>query len=79
MKKALYPGVDVHFAKGFKCMTCHTKKEMHGDGNSYQSWLDPGATEVKCENCHSPLASNTAHDIHSAKVHCTACHAKTVI
>jgi len=78
-EKTLYPGVDVHFAKGFTCMTCHTKKEMHGDGTRYNSWLDPGATEVKCEKCHSPLASNTAHNIHSAKVHCTACHAKTVI
>jgi len=78
-EKTLYAGVDVHYAKGFTCMTCHTKKEMHGDGTSYASWLDPGATEVRCETCHSPLATNTAHSIHSQKVHCTACHAKTVI
>ncbi len=78
-EKALYPGVDVHFAKGFKCMTCHTKKEMHGDGNTYASWLDPGATEVKCETCHSNLPNYPAHSIHLQKVHCTACHAKTVI
>ncbi len=78
-EKALYPGVDVHYSKGMTCMNCHTKKEMHGDGTSYASWLDPGATEVRCENCHTPLASNQAHNIHSAKVHCTACHAKTVI
>ncbi len=70
---------DVHVLKGFKCTSCHTKKEMHGDGKAYASQLDVGATEVTCEKCHPSLPSNTSHDIHQAKVQCTACHVKSVI
>ena len=74
---------DVHREKGFTCTSCHTKKEMHGDGNSYTSMLEPGATEASCENegCHpaSELASTQAHDIHSGKVYCNACHAQTIV
>jgi hypothetical protein len=31
------PDVDVHFAKGFKCMQCHSAREVHGDGIEYAS------------------------------------------
>jgi hypothetical protein len=70
---------DVHVLKGFKCTSCHTKKEMHGDGKTYASMLDPGATEVTCETCHTSLPSNTSHSLHQTKVQCTACHVKSVI
>lgn len=71
---------DVHYAKGFRCMSCHTQREMHGDGRTYSSWLDPGATDAKCENpgCHPTISSTPAHTLHP-NVHCTACHARTVI
>ncbi|MDZ7292123.1 MAG: T9SS type A sorting domain-containing protein [candidate division KSB1 bacterium] len=70
---------DVHVLKGFKCTSCHTKKEMHGDGTSYASMLEAGATEVSCEKCHTTVSSNTSHSIHQTKVQCTACHVKSVI
>ncbi len=73
-----YP--DVHRDAGyFRCMSCHTLKEMHGDGREYASWLEPGAMEAACERCHRAPKSNPAHDIHLATVHCTACHTKSVI
>ncbi|MDR5695861.1 MAG: hypothetical protein QN198_09615 [Armatimonadota bacterium] len=70
---------DVHRAKGLRCMDCHTTREMHGDGKKYASWLAPGAMDAACENCHRTLARNPAHDIHAATVHCTSCHAQSVI
>ncbi|GBC82973.1 hypothetical protein HRbin10_02111 [bacterium HR10] len=73
-----YP--DVHRSAGsFRCMSCHTLKEMHGDGREYASWLEPGAMEVTCEQCHPAPKSNPAHDIHMATVQCTACHTRSVL
>ncbi|MGB9630358.1 MAG: hypothetical protein ACPL6D_17015, partial [Thermodesulfobacteriota bacterium] len=40
---------DVHFAKGMKCMDCHTSSEMHGDGIEYISMKQPGAMDTNCE------------------------------
>jgi len=72
---------DVHRDKGMGCMSCHTKREMHGDGMIYASMLEPGAMDAKCENCHptDKLPQNTAHAIHSAKVDCSACHMQSVV
>lgn len=72
-----YP--DVHRARGFRCMSCHTPREMHGDGREYASWLEPGVMDVACERCHRSIPSNQSHNIHQATVHCTACHAKSVL
>ncbi len=75
-----YPGVDVHQAKGLTCTSCHTKAEVHGDdGVAYASLKEPGAIKVKCEDCHTPLPSNTSHSVHSGKVDCAACHAVSVL
>ncbi|MEJ5251891.1 MAG: hypothetical protein HPY54_08975 [Chthonomonadetes bacterium] len=70
---------DVHRQKGFRCMSCHTLEDVHGDGTQYASWLDEGAVKVKCEHCHRSLASNTAHDIHKEDVDCTACHTQSIV
>jgi hypothetical protein len=70
---------DVHRAKGMECTTCHTSREMHGDGTKYASWLEPGAMDVSCEKCHTKLPANAAHAVHEKTVHCTSCHAQTVI
>jgi len=72
---------DVHRDRGFGCKDCHTSREMHGDGHRYPSMLEPGAMEIKCENCHTSdvLPHNTAHDIHQAKLDCTACHTQSII
>lgn len=70
---------DVHRDLGFTCRSCHTKREMHGDGQVYLSWLEPGAMDVSCDRCHRTVPSNTSHDIHQATVDCTACHTQSVL
>lgn len=70
---------DIHRQEGFRCVDCHTAREMHGDGRPYTSWLEPGATETRCEKCHIGRATIPAHDIHRNTVHCTACHTRSVI
>ena len=86
-EKQLYPDTeangDVHRKKGMTCMSCHKKDEMHGDGNTYSSWLDEGASKTKCIDCHplSGLSSNTSHDTHAKteKVDCLACHTTSIV
>ena len=70
---------DVHRNAGMTCMDCHTSDDIHGDGNQYKSWLEPGAVDVKCETCHTQIASNTYHDIHTQTVDCVACHVQSVV
>jgi len=70
---------DVHRDAGFGCKDCHTSREMHGDGHGYDSMLEPGAMDIKCENCHTTLVDNIPHSIHQENVHCTACHTQSVI
>ncbi|MGC1953187.1 MAG: cytochrome c3 family protein [Gammaproteobacteria bacterium] len=78
---------DVHREAGFTCTSCHTKREMHGDGNVYSSLLAPGAKGVQCEDCHldadnpapSPSFANPYHEIHAKRVDCSACHAQTML
>ncbi|MFC1491768.1 hypothetical protein ACFLQ0_04180 [Nitrospinota bacterium] len=44
---------NVHFQKGMACIDCHTKAELHGDGNIYaKKWQ---AVEVECVNCHGTV------------------------
>jgi len=72
---------DVHRAKGFTCVSCHKKEELHGDdGVTYNSFLAPGAVAADCANsgCHPNYAhTNPAVDPHAGKLHCTSCHAST--
>lgn len=70
---------DVHVAAGMTCMSCHSKREMHGDGKSYVSQLDKGAMDTKCENCHASRVKNEAHTVHEKSLDCSACHTKAVI
>ena len=86
-EKQLYPDSeangDVHRKKGMTCMNCHKKEELHGDGNTYTSWLDEGASKTSCLECHplSGLSSNTSHDTHAKteKVDCLACHTTSIV
>jgi hypothetical protein len=47
--------------------------------------LDPGAVTTSCEGCHTgaspvgPAVDVVTHDPHSGKLHCSACHVKSVI
>ncbi len=41
---------DIHYQKGMLCIDCHTKLDLHGDGNIY-SKREQGV-EIECEDCH---------------------------
>lgn len=66
---------DVHASRGMTCMSCHTTREVHGNGVAYATYAEPGAVEARCENCHDG-AKCKAFTVHNAKVDCSACHAR---
>ena len=78
---------DVHRSAGATCDMCHTAREIHGDGqyqgDHYNSRYEV-ATMPRCEDCHSPLARNTYHDVHtgaaaeaeSRRLQCQVCHSQ---
>ena len=70
---------DVHIALGMTCQDCHTSREMHGDGQVYQSQKQPGAMDARCDRCHEDISNSTSHRKHGGKVSCQACHAHTVL
>ena len=70
---------DVHRDAGMGCMDCHSLGDVHGDGTTYASMLEEGAIDARCLNCHTDLASNSYHNIHSETVDCTACHVQSVV
>ncbi|MBI4536076.1 MAG: T9SS type A sorting domain-containing protein [Ignavibacteriae bacterium] len=76
---------DVHRSRGMKCWACHTSNDIHGTTATPNSMLEPGAIEVDCDDCHTTaggtLPDHTAWDpaSHNGKIHCTSCHARTVI
>jgi len=70
---------DVHFAKGMKCMDCHSSREMHGDGTAYISLKQRDAMDTKCEKCHPSVKSTESHTVHGDKVDCKACHVRHVV
>lgn len=71
--------LDVHLAKDMTCMDCHSGREVHGDGNVYNSMKDENAMTTRCENCHSNLSKNTSHTVHGSKVDCKACHERQMV
>lgn len=71
----------VHLKASMQCIDCHSKREMHGDGNCYQSMRAPGAMDTKCENCHTQdaeeypaIPQTNSHFVHNDKLDCAACH-----
>ena len=78
---------DVHRDAGMPCWDCHTGNDMHGNsdpGIVYNSMLEPDAIEADCDDCHGntiPLPDHSGYDpaAHNGKIHCTACHAQTVL
>jgi hypothetical protein len=70
--------VDVHFEKGMGCMDCHTAREVHGDGKTYNSLRQEGAMDVSCAGCHDELSAIPSHTIHGGKLDCGTCHLKDV-
>jgi hypothetical protein len=69
---------DVHFARGMRCMECHSAREIHGDGKLYDSMRAPGATDARCENCHKDLSKCPASAVHHGKLDCSACHVRKI-
>ncbi len=79
-ERTAYPNTDVHQLAGVTCVNCHSKAELHGDdGVAYNSLYEDGAVKVKCEDCHTPLPTNTSHTLHASKVDCAACHAVSIL
>jgi hypothetical protein len=76
---------DVHRSAGMKCWSCHHSNDMHGTATVHNSMLEPGAMEAECTNCHTtaggtlPDHTNWDPPAHNNKIHCTACHARTVL
>ena len=68
---------DVHLTKqGYSCMNCHTKNEIHGDGQVYDQRYKVSSLP-ECENCHSGLNdSNVFHMVHINTFSCNACHSQ---
>lgn len=75
---------DVHESEYAECMDCHSLREVHGDGMMYNSMWDAGARDTTCEGCHTgsnPVgtAVTVSHEPHNGKLHCSACHLKSVV
>lgn len=70
---------DVHFAGGLACMSCHTSREIHGDGTGFDTYQQPGVFDVTCERCHPGLEWSASHTVHGGKLDCKACHVKELV
>ena len=70
---------DVHRDAGMGCTDCHSRDDSHGDGSTYESMFEPGAMDVRCEDCHESPSSNDYHMLHSETVDCSSCHTQTVL
>jgi hypothetical protein len=71
----------VHAKSNMDCVDCHSKKEIHGDGNAYSSMRQDGAMETACTDCHTKdateypaLPGTRSHTVHKGKLACNACH-----
>jgi hypothetical protein len=69
---------DVHYARGMNCVDCHSAREIHGDGISYDSMQAAGAMDARCESCHADLSRCPSNAVHKGKVDCVACHVREV-
>jgi len=68
---------DVHLTKkGFKCTTCHSGDELHGNGVAVDQRY--AYTELpECEDCHQGKAtSNSYHSVHYESFNCQVCHSQ---
>jgi len=68
---------DVHLTKrGFTCMNCHNKDEIHGDGQIYdQRYKMP--LKPECTDCHAGINnSNPFHSAHMNTFSCNVCHSQ---
>ena len=71
---------DVHSEKGMNCYSCHTGKELHGDGKIYGHRYDV-ENSPSCISCHKKIYSKNSknrkvHIIHSDRAECYVCHSQ---
>lgn len=70
---------DVHLTKlpnGGHCINCHSKYELHGDGQIYDQRYKMQLAP-RCEQCHSGVAtSNQYHRMHATTFNCQTCHSQ---
>jgi len=74
---------DVHYLQGYKCDFCHSKEEIHGDGQYNGEHYDHRyevATMPRCEKCHRNTTPNAYHDMHvgnpGLNLQCQVCHSQ---
>jgi hypothetical protein len=48
---------DIHYDSGMTCIDCHTKQDLHGDGNIYTKREQ--AVEIECHDCHGTLEARS--------------------
>lgn len=68
---------DVHLTKmGYKCVTCHSTDEIHGDGVKYDTRYQM-ALKPECTDCHSGVeTANNYHSKHFDTFNCNVCHSQ---
>jgi thiosulfate/3-mercaptopyruvate sulfurtransferase len=68
---------DVHLTnRQFTCIRCHTKNEIHGDGNIYDQRYKM-ALLPKCTDCHASVSNtNSYHAAHLNTFSCNTCHSQ---
>lgn len=62
---------DIHKAKGFSCIKCHSGIDVMGDGADHFHKED--SVYIKCETCHKIKLDNH-HDKNHERAHCASCH-----
>lgn len=65
---------DVHNKAGMGCMSCHTEKEVHGDGVKHQTMIGSGAVTAECKHCHEKITGQWHSQSHLDRVTCQSCH-----
>lgn len=68
---------DVHLSSnGFKCLSCHSGHEMHGNGEPVEQRY--AYTELpSCQDCHTGIQSaNIYHSFHYSTFNCQVCHSQ---
>jgi thiosulfate/3-mercaptopyruvate sulfurtransferase len=70
-------GADVHYVpNGMKCVDCHDRLELHGDGTTHEDRIASG-NGPQCEDCHGSDAQiNDYHQAHWGELSCQSCHSQ---
>lgn len=62
--------VDVHYAAGMRCASCHLADDVMGSTPGAVHQRD--AVDAACTDCHEPHTDDTNH----ARLECSACHSQ---